>query len=360
MFKRCLVCHTRFPTNELLERFPTGDRIAFDPERGRLWSICRACRRWSLAPIEERWEALEELERLTHDRGQLLSKTDNIALVRAGPIDVVRVGRAGLGEEAWWRYGRELTSRRQRYRKLSLAGSVGAGAVMLGGWATGAMGFVGMWWLWGSSRDAIPAGARWLRFGSTAWRGNQVCAACGHRFRAVRFRARHGLYLLPSSAEGDTDGPPDLVYRCPECGRHRNGGMRLTGIESQRVLRRVLAYRHHAGASEREVRSASRLIEEAGSPLKLARIVVRDGRRLADIPTHRSSRAGDRSERGRRAAPTRARARRAGGGVDARGGAGVHRGRRADLDAPAGAGAEEGRRTDLAFGSGWIGSGRRA
>src|SRR5688572_6384064 len=64
MFTRCLVCQSPFPRNETLEHFPTGDRIAFDPARGRLWAVCRTCRRWSLAPIEDRWEALEELEKL--------------------------------------------------------------------------------------------------------------------------------------------------------------------------------------------------------------------------------------------------------------------------------------------------------
>jgi hypothetical protein len=279
VFKRCLVCETPFPPNEQLEHFPTGERIAFDPQRGRLWAVCRACRRWSLAPIEERWEALEEIEKLARDKGRLLSQTDNIALVRAGTLEIVRVGRAGLTEEAWWRYGRELTERRQRYQKLSIAGAVGAGAVWLGGLAAGGAGFMGMWWMWGGSRDALAAGARWLRFGSTAWRGRDSCLACGHEFRAVPFRERHGLYLLPSAAEG----PVELVYRCPQCGAHRNGGLRLTGRDGERVLRRVLAHRHFAGASEGEVKSATRLIEEAGSPEKLARIVVRDGRRLMDI-----------------------------------------------------------------------------
>ncbi|HSR42462.1 MAG TPA: hypothetical protein VLL48_09825, partial [Longimicrobiales bacterium] len=61
MFTRCLVCQTPFPENEYLEHFPRGDRIAYDPEKGRLWAVCRACKRWTLAPIEERWEALDEL-----------------------------------------------------------------------------------------------------------------------------------------------------------------------------------------------------------------------------------------------------------------------------------------------------------
>ena len=278
MFTRCLVCQIPFPANELLAHFSTANRIAFDPDRGRLWAICRACRRWSLAPIEERWEALEELEKLARDRGRLLSQTDNIALLRAGPLEIVRVGRARLAEEAWWRYGRELTARRERYRRLSLAASIGGAAVLLGGIASGASGFQGMWWFWGRSRDTATSAARWLRFGGTVWRGSGHCAACGHAFRELRFRQAHGLRLLPGA-----DDALDLVIRCPARGHDRDGGLRLSGREGERVLRRVLAHRHHAGASEGEVRSATRLIEEAGSPLKLARLVVRDGRRLGEI-----------------------------------------------------------------------------
>ena len=85
-----------------------GRRVAYDPGRGRLWVICSTCKRWSLTPMEDRWEALEELEKLTTDKARLLSQTDNIALLRVGPLEVVRVGKAQLTEEAWWRYGREL------------------------------------------------------------------------------------------------------------------------------------------------------------------------------------------------------------------------------------------------------------
>ncbi|MBW3533648.1 MAG: hypothetical protein KY453_00300 [Gemmatimonadetes bacterium] len=280
MFTRCLVCATPFPPNEALEHFPTGRRVAFDPVRGRLWAVCRSCKRWSLAPIEARWEALEELEKVVRDGARLLSQTDNIALLRAGPVEIVRVGRADLTEEAWWRYGRELTSRRRSYKKLSLAGSVAAGAVVLGGWASGAAGFVGVWWLWGNAPEAVTGAARWLRFGGAAWRGDERCARCGHAFGVVRYRDRSGVVLLPGP---DARGGPDLVYPCPRCGAVREGGLRLEGARAERALRNVLAYHHYAGASENRVRSATRLIQEAGTPRDLARIVVRDGRRLGDL-----------------------------------------------------------------------------
>ncbi|HEX9106263.1 MAG TPA: hypothetical protein VF832_03535, partial [Longimicrobiales bacterium] len=133
MFDRCLYCHRDLPANEALEHFPVGRRVAYDPGRGRLWAVCPACRRWNLAPIEERWEALEELEKAVKDRSRLLSQTDNIALLRSGELDIVRVGRANLTEEAWWRYGMELVKRRRTYQLLTVAGVGGVLALMAGG-----------------------------------------------------------------------------------------------------------------------------------------------------------------------------------------------------------------------------------
>ena len=279
MYTRCLVCSTAFESNEELEHFPRGRRVAFDPARGRLWAICRTCKRWSLAPIEERWEALEELEKLTTDKARLLSQTENIALLKAGPLEIVRVGRARLDEEAWWRYGRELTSRRESYKKISLAGTLAAGAVVAGGWATGGMTLLGMWFIMGHAPDSLTDAARWLRFGSSVWRGAKECPNCGYTFRSLAYRDRGGFGLFPAGEPGRVE----LVHRCPNCGRYRDGGLHLEGNEAERTLRRALAYHHFAGASERRVVSAARLIQEAGSPQDLTRIVVKDGRRLGDL-----------------------------------------------------------------------------
>ena len=279
MYTRCLVCATAFEPNDQLEHLPNGQRVAFDPGRGRLWVVCPTCRRWSLAPIEDRWEALEELEKLTADKARLLSQTDNISLLKSGPLEIVRVGKAQLTEEAWWRYGRELASRRQRYKKLSFAGTAAAGAVVVGGWATGGMTLLGMWFVMGHAPDSITDAARWLRFGGSAWRGAEECGSCGYTFRALPYSDRGGLGLFPGSEPGKIE----LVQRCSNCGVYRDGGLRLSGQDAERTLRRVPAYHHYQGASERRVVSAARLIQEAGSPQDLARIVIKDGRRLGDL-----------------------------------------------------------------------------
>jgi ribosomal protein S27AE len=279
MFKRCLVCHSPFQANESLEHFPLGTRIAYDPSRGRLWAVCKECKRWSLAPIEERWEALEELEKLVRDRSRLLSQTENISLLRAGRLEIVRVGRANLAEQAWWRYGKELTRRRQKFKTLSTAGAIGAGAAIWGGMATGGMSFIAAWLLWDNLPNKIPDAARWLRFGGDAWRGRSRCAKCGYTFTRVAYR-RRGQFVL---YRADLSGPAELSYKCPRCGEFRDGGLQLKGPEAEHTLRRVLAYHHFDGADDRTVTSATRLIQEAGSPEDLSRILLKNGKRLGDL-----------------------------------------------------------------------------
>ncbi len=280
MIRSCLVCSIPLPENGVLEHLPYGYRFAFDPERGRLWVVCSNCRRWSLVPLEDRWEAIEELERAARDRGRLLSQTDTIALVKVGPLDVVRVGNASRTEEAWWRYGRELVRRRTSYGRLTVAAGAASAAVVAGGWATGGISFFGAWWLWSQAPDGIKRGARWLRFGSAAWRGRERCAKCGYEFTDVSFKERQNLVLLP-----DSEQPGNVVLgaRCPRCQDLAEGGLRLKDRAAERTIQRVLAYHHFDGASEQRVRSATRLIEEAGSARDLTRILLRDGRRMGDL-----------------------------------------------------------------------------
>lgn len=280
MLTRCLVCSTPFAPNEALEHLPNGQRFAYDAARGRLWAVCQHCLRWNLVPFEVRWEALEELEKRATDRARLLAQTENIALLRAGRIEIVRVGRARLVEEAWWRYGRELTARRHRFKKLTLAGSVAVGAAAVGGWMSGGLGFFAAWWLWGSAPGKVPDVARWLRFGGIAWRGRATCRTCGAVLSEIPFKQRDRVLLVPDSVPGALS----LIGRCPSCRGGPESGMRLTGVAAERTARRLFAYHHFAGASERRVAQATKVIETAGSTERFTRTALGGGRRLGDLP----------------------------------------------------------------------------
>ncbi|MDE2876278.1 MAG: hypothetical protein OXU69_01980 [Gemmatimonadota bacterium] len=277
MYRKCLVCGRDFAPNDALEHLDRGRRVAYDPVKGRLWLICRGCSRWSLVPMESRWEALEELEKLVTDQGRMLSSTDNVALLRAGPLEIVRVGRAELREEAWWRYGQELRRRKERFRKLSVAGSVGAAVAIGSSWATGGLSFIGAWLLWENVPGLVTRGARLLRFGRTAWRGDGECARCGRAIHRVAYSSRQDVVLQAAN-----DSVRILVF-CPFCGASDERGFQLRGQEANRTMRKLLAYHHFAGASEKRVDRAARLIDAAGGPARLPARILRKPTQLGDV-----------------------------------------------------------------------------
>jgi hypothetical protein len=177
-------------------------------------------------------------------------------------------------------YGRELTQRAARHRKLTFIGTAAAGAAIAGGWATGGFGWLGAWLLWENAPGRVTQAARWLRFGGSAWHGKRSCTRCGQIFRSLAYGDRESLVLSPGAGAGEA---LSITQRCPTCGDLEQGGLHLEGKEGEHVSRRLLAYHHHSGASEKRVKSATRLIEEAGGPEDLTRIVIKKGRRLGDL-----------------------------------------------------------------------------
>jgi hypothetical protein len=125
-----------------------GRRLAFDPEKGRLWAVCRRCERWNLSPLEERWEAIEECERTFRDT-RLRVSTDNIGLARLREgLELVRIGRPQRPEMAAWRYGDQFGRRRRRYYTYAGLGAAAVAGVYivgpaLGLYAIGGAGFLG-------------------------------------------------------------------------------------------------------------------------------------------------------------------------------------------------------------------------
>lgn len=137
MYSTCIYCKRPLGGNEAVESFPVGRRLAFDPAMGRLWVVCGRCERWNLTPLEERWEALEECERLFRAR-RLRMSTDNIGLakLREGLV-LVRIGEPLRPEFAAWRYGDQFGRRRRRAMLWVGAGIAAATALTVGGVAAG-------------------------------------------------------------------------------------------------------------------------------------------------------------------------------------------------------------------------------
>src|SRR3954469_641539 len=137
MYSTCLFCHTDLGTNEAIESFPIGRRLAFDAAHGRLWVICRKCERWNLTPIEERWEAVEQCERL-FSQTRLRVSSDNIGLSRLPEgLELVRIGKALRPEMAAWRYGDQFGRRRTKYMLITTATAATIGGLLILGPATG-------------------------------------------------------------------------------------------------------------------------------------------------------------------------------------------------------------------------------
>jgi len=140
LYSTCIFCHSGLGANEAIEHFPVGRRLAFDAAKGRLWVVCRECERWNLSPLEERWEAIEECERLFRDT-KLRVSTDNIGLARLKEgTTLVRVGDPQRPEMAAWRYGDQFHRRRRKHYALITAGVVAAGGFVIAGPVMGLLG----------------------------------------------------------------------------------------------------------------------------------------------------------------------------------------------------------------------------
>jgi hypothetical protein len=278
MLTTCLFCHQPFPENRTLERFVCGRRVAYDPVRGRLWAVCPSCDRWTLAPFETRWEVLEDLERLTRDGARLLGETGQIALLEAEDLEVVRVGKAGLREESWWRYGREFSARR-----ASAEHTVRRGKVREALFSTLVLGIP----IWGLSDPNHWIGrARTREFGSVAWQGEAACNGCGGALGEVRFEEGSRLRLRSGPY-----GAVALWYGCVRCAAAgasegepgRQPGHRITGVAADHVLRRLLAHANFAGGTEPTVWEAMDLVESFPTTDHLIGQVSRLGPALGEL-----------------------------------------------------------------------------
>ena len=138
VYRTCLFCNKPLGTNDVVESFPVGRRLAFDAARDRLWVVCRRCERWNLTPLEERWEAVEDCERIFRGTRVRVS-TENIGLARHPEgLTLVRIGEPLRPEFAAWRYGDQFGRRR---RKVALYGGVvvaAATGLTVGGLVAGA------------------------------------------------------------------------------------------------------------------------------------------------------------------------------------------------------------------------------
>ena len=256
MFSTCLFCHSRLGSNEVVEHFPVGTRLAFDSERGRLWAVCPECRRWNLSPLDERWDAIDECERLFRSTRARVS-TDNIGLAAlTSGVDLIRIGRPLRPEFAAWRYGSQLQWRRRRV-----------------GIAAGIVGAAGL----GAAAIAVPpllaAAAPFMAMGYTAplWVvPGMIAVDVADHFQwervAVRVPSPNGRKLVVrvkhmwESAYYSDHHSDDIALRLV----HDGGATRYEGETALRAGSKLLARANWLGGAARLVQRAVQHIDESG------------------------------------------------------------------------------------------------
>jgi len=265
MIRRCLFCDAPFPDDQSFAGFACGRRVAWDPLRSRLWAVCDRCHRWTLAPFEDRLEVIDALEREARDHGRLLASTAHVALLSAPTRVLVRVGKVGLAEEAWWRYGRELRKRRRQFeRRESRIGAYSFAALASLSEALG-LTDTGIKIAWDG--NPLVDVFRWRRFPWAAWHGRVRCDHCNSVLLAVRFDLSWWLQPGIDERGGIVVGVP-----CDRCDPWTPEKVySIAGDDATHVLRRVLAYQQIDGASDLSLREAATAIREAGSAADLVR-----------------------------------------------------------------------------------------
>jgi hypothetical protein len=247
MYSTCIFCHTSLGGNEAIEHFPVGRRLAFDAAKGRLWVVCRECERWNLSPLEERWEAIEECERLFRGT-KLRVSTDNIGLARLKEgTTLVRVGEPQRPEMAAWRYGDQFHRRRRKHYVLVAGGTVVFAGVVIGGAMAG----------------MITGGAANLVY--------QLYKAPKHR-TVTRLRVNGAVLRVSQDMIDGITMAPDLRGGIEMKIRHkptssamwihdRKPSVVLSGDEAMRAARHLLPRINRAGGTPEDVAEAVRVLE---------------------------------------------------------------------------------------------------
>jgi hypothetical protein len=268
MYSTCIFCHSALEGNDAIEHFPVGRRLAFDPDRGRLWVVCRRCRQWNLTPTEERWEAIEECERLYRDT-RLRVSTDQIGLARlASGVELVRIGQPQRPEFAAWRYGDQLGRRRRTAFLKAGIGMAALGGLVLSGAAAG-VGIGAFGWAIGQMGEVIVAGSP-----------NRVVARLPvPEIGVVTVRGKHLPYVELATAEGE------LQLGLPRQKRI----VTLHGEAAIQAMGKLLPQLNRFGGSRERVSEAVALLEQESDPRRFfdraaAHAAERTKSRLSGLP----------------------------------------------------------------------------
>lgn len=266
MYSTCLFCNRPLGNNEAIEHFPVGKRLAFDAAKGRLWVVCAACERWNLSPLDERWEAIEDAERL-YRATRLRAATDQIGLARLRDgTELVRIGEPLRPEFAAWRYGDQFGRRRKRQMLVAGAGVGAVVAIVAGGLAAG----------------ASVGGFGWLmaRLARAAVKGNPRSVVARIKTdddQLLRVRLGH---LSETTIDQGVNGPIAINVR------HEGGRQRFEGSEAMRVAATLMPKVNRFGGNKQTVAEAVDALEARNGPEGYLESLVRIAPKVTRPPEY--------------------------------------------------------------------------
>ena len=296
MYSTCLFCNESLGKNEVIEHFPIGRRLAYDAAKGRLWVVCRRCERWNLTPVEERWEAIEECERVFSET-RLRVSTDNIGLakLREG-LELVRIGSALRPEMAAWRYGDQFGRRRRKHLIYTGAGVAAVAGLVVLGPVTGVIagGGWGTWQIITNLHNLYQAQRVRVRL-KVPERDTPLVIRKKQLEKAsvVRIEGDWGLRLV--FREGHRWGWGEETGSFKKVHRGTEQDLTLRGPDAVRAAGKLLPAINEDGANPKDVQSAVKIIGEVTDPGHLFNRYAggdaysRSGRRAERDPGHRIS-----------------------------------------------------------------------
>jgi hypothetical protein len=261
MYRTCLFCQSDLGANESVERFPVGRRLAYDARKGRLWVVCPRCARWNLTPLEERWEAIEQCERLYRGT-RLRASTENVGLARLREgLELVRIGSPLRPEFAAWRYSAKFARRRRDAQLVAAAGAtltvaVGVAAAPVLGpvLALGALSVVAVPGLTTALAVVPIVGTLALR--DYLQYDRVIGRVVTPTKRVLTVRAKHLDYAELHARRDGSEPELDLP--------HDGGWAHIDGGAALRVLSQLIAGANRLGATDAQVREAVRDVDDAG------------------------------------------------------------------------------------------------
>lgn len=277
MFTSCAFCSGALGGDGGASGLGVGRRFAYDGWKSRAWVICQRCARWNLTPFDERLDVIAALDRMAA-AGRVAATSEQVALIRVGPCDVVRVGQPPRVEMATWRYGERIKARQREQMKvmvpvaIAVVGLTVAVNVAAGG-SIGA--FIGQG----------PSLARGIYTGIV---GNRkipieppICARCGN---VMVLRSKH---VQDARLQHTTGNDVALLLRCPRC---KGEGALLEGADAGIALRSGLTYLNlrHGRRLRKQAAHAAHQVDMFGGP---EAFLTRQALREAKVATYKGAEA---------------------------------------------------------------------